>query len=95
MSLEIWGDKGYILIDSKQGDFIIVGDAKSEKKRVFDFSNKPLLSYEDELSYVVSCVQNNKEPKPNAMDGAKVIQMIEGVYASAKQKKQVRLLQLS
>ncbi len=95
MSLEIWGDKGYILIDSKQGDFIIVGDKLSQKKRVFDFSNKPLSSYEDELSYFISCVRNNEEPRPNAEDGAAVIRMIEGVYAAAKQKKQILLLKRS
>ncbi|MFZ2025571.1 MAG: Gfo/Idh/MocA family oxidoreductase [Microgenomates group bacterium] len=93
LSLEIWGDKGYILIDSKQGDFVIVGNKQSTKKKVFDFSHKPLSSYEDELSYFVSCIQKKVEPRPNAADGAAVIHMIEGVYTSAKQKKLVQLSQ--
>ena len=91
MSLEVWGGKGYILIDSKLGDNVIMGSNTSSKKKIFDFSHMPLSSYEDELSYFVSCIQKNVEPKPNASDGAAVVHMIESVYVSAKQKKLIRI----
>lgn len=91
MSLEIWGSKGYILIDSKRGSTTTVGSTTDATQRVFDFSNQPLSSYDDELSYFAQCIHHKSEPRPNAIDGARVIQMIEGVYRSAKQGKRVQL----
>jgi len=91
MSLEVWGDKGYILIDSKQGQTMILGKTNSEKTKIFDFSHKPISSYQDELRYFVSCIAKNIEPQPTAVDGQAVIHMIEGVYTSAKQNKTIHL----
>ncbi len=91
LSLEIWGDRGYILIDSKYGDSMVVGNRISKKERNYNFAGKPISSYADELLYFISCIKKGREPKPNATDGAAVIKMIEGVYQSAKQKKFVKL----
>ncbi|MFH0750162.1 MAG: Gfo/Idh/MocA family oxidoreductase [Candidatus Gottesmanbacteria bacterium] len=91
ISFEVWGDKGYALIDSKQNNRVIVGSKDSKKQKIYDFSHKPISSYQDELRYFVSCILNNKQPLPSANDGAAVIQMIEAVYTSAKTKRSVRL----
>lgn len=92
LNVEIWGDKGYILIDSKHKNTVTFGTNASGKQKIYDFSNKPVSSYDDELLYFTSCIRNNKEPEPNAEDGAKIIQMIEAVYTSAKQKKLIYLI---
>jgi len=92
LNIEIWGDKGYILINSKKEHTVIFGTNTSGKQKIYDFSNTPVSSYEDELLYFTSCIHNRKEPKPNAEDGAKVIRMIEAVYISAKQKKLIYLV---
>jgi len=91
VSLEIWGDKGYIVINSESGNILRYGTNTSNKQKVYDFSKKPLSSYDEELSDFIKSVQEGIEPKPNAVDGARVIQMIEGVYQSAKQNKRIRL----
>ncbi len=91
MSLEIWGEKGYMLIDSKRGDNIIVGNRESKKERIYDFSKRQPVSYMNELLYFASCIQKGLEPEPRASDGTAVIRMIEGVYRSVKQERVIKL----
>ena len=91
MSLEIWGDKGYIIIHSENENEVIFGDATSKKKKVFDFSKLPIASYKNELLDFAKKIQRGIEPKPNAADGARVVQMIDAVYQSMKQNKHITL----
>jgi len=91
MSLEIIGDKGYIHIHSENKNKLLVGDAVSHKQKVFDFSTLPITSYKDELLDFVKNVQRGIEPRPNATDGAHVVQMIDAVYQSIKLKKHIPL----
>jgi len=90
LSLKITGTKGYVCINSANNNQLIVGD-KNGHTKIYDFSNKPPSSYQDELSYFVSCIQSNKQPLPSAADGMAVIQMIEAVYKAHKTKKIIHI----
>ena len=88
---ELWGDKGYIIVDSREGDRVIWGKRDGTKPRTFDLTKIPKTSYQDEIAYFIDCIQKGRQPIPSAQDGQKVIQMIEAVYSSAKKKKWVSL----
>lgn len=89
--IEMWGERGYIIIDSRGGDRVMLGFRDKKEIITYDFSMYPKISYELELQYFIDCIRQDKSPQPNAEDGKKVIEMIEGVYASSKQKKWVVL----
>lgn len=91
LSLKITGTKGYVCINSANNNQLIVGD-KNGHKKIYDFSNKQPSSYQDELSYFVSCIHSNRQPFPNAADGVAVIQMIEAVYKANKTKRVVHIM---
>lgn len=88
---EIWGEKGYIFVDSRNCDKTTIGFKDPSIVKTFDFSNCPFYSYEKELTYFSDCIRKNKQPSPNAEEGLKVISMIEGVYRSTQIKRWVKL----
>lgn len=88
---ELWGDKGYIIVDSRDQDTLKLGKKDNPLCTVYDFSNYPKNSYHQELLYFIDCIHKNIQPQPNAEDGYKVIKMIEAIYASSKQKKWINL----
>lgn len=89
ITIEIWGDKGYIIIDSKNGDRLIVGNRDNNKIKTYDVSSTKPSSYQKELEYFTTCIQKNIQPSPSSSDGAAVIHLIESVYKSAKEKKEI------
>jgi len=91
MTIEIWGGKGYILIDSKNGDWLIVGNKDNTHIKKYDVSSIDPSSYQKELEYFASCIQKNTQPLPDVFDGAAVIHLIESVYKSAKEKKEIHI----
>jgi len=88
---ELWGDKGYIIIDNRDGDYLILGKKDQPLTTTLDFTNYPKNSYHQEILYFIECINQKKQPSPNAEDGAKVIKMIESVYASTSSKSWVKL----
>jgi len=90
MSLELWGDKGYILVDSKNNNVLIVGDIRNNR-HVYKIKEPPMSSYQKELLYFASCIEKNIQPLPNALDGATVIHLISSLYKSSKQKRMITL----
>ncbi|MBP9814099.1 Gfo/Idh/MocA family oxidoreductase [Candidatus Woesebacteria bacterium] len=80
--IELWGEKGYIVIDSTTHDTVTVG-GKDGTFVVYDYSNETKDSYHRELLYLAECIRTNKQPTPNAKDGAAVIGMIEAAYTSS------------
>ncbi len=80
--IELWGEKGYIIIDSTTHDTVTVG-GKDGTFVVYDYSNEAKDSYHRELLYFADCIHKNRQPTPNAKDGAAVISMIEAAYKSS------------
>jgi len=91
IAIEIWGDKGFIIIDSKDGDTIVVGNRTNTKTRRYTFATQKLNSYQKELIYFASCIRNNVQPSPNGTDGKAVLRLIECAYESAQKKKEIRI----
>lgn len=83
LHIELWGEKGYVIIDSTTHDTVTVG-GKEGIFTVYDYSNEPKDSYHRELMYVAECIRSDTQPEPNAQDGAAVIALIEAAYASSK-----------
>ncbi len=85
LHIELWGEKGYILIDSTTHDTVTIG-AKEGVCATYDYSNEQKDSYHRELLYLAECIRNNRQPEPDANDGASVIKMIEAAYRSSKKR---------
>lgn len=83
LRIELWGDKGYIIIDSTNHDTVTIGD-KDGSSTIYDYTNELKDSYQRELLYFAECIQNNIQPQPNANDGLAVIRMIESAYKSSQ-----------
>ncbi len=88
---ELWGDEGYIFVDSRGCDKVTVGDNRNGLVRTFDFGGFPISSHQDELRYFAQCIRTNQPPVPSARDGREVIKMIDGVYRSTEDKVWVSL----
>lgn len=88
---ELWGTKGFIIVDGRENNIVTVGKNNSQIVTTYDFNNLPRNSYHKELEYFTECIFSSEPPKPNAADGASVVQMIEGVYISTKKKSWVSL----
>jgi predicted dehydrogenase len=90
---ELWGTKGFIIVDMRDKDTLTFGRRGETQVKTYDFSGEPKNSYHRELLYFKDCIFKNIPPKPDARDGARVIDMIEAVYTSNKTHKWVRLNQ--
>jgi len=83
LHIELWGESGYIIIDSTMHDTVTVGNKKGSSV-IYDYSNETKDSYHRELLYLAQCINTKRQPTPNAIDGAAVISMIAAAYASSK-----------
>ena len=88
---ELWGDAGYIFVDSRGEDKVTVGDNHKGVVRTYDYGRYPITSHQDELKYFAQTIALGEQPIPNARDGLEVIKMIEGVYRSTEEKTWVSL----
>ncbi|MFV2044695.1 MAG: Gfo/Idh/MocA family protein [Anaerolineales bacterium] len=88
---ELWGDAGYIFVDSRGADKVTVGDNHKGVVRTYDFGRYPITSHQDELSYFAKSITMGEQPVPSAADGLEVIKMIDGVYRSTAEKTWVNL----
>ncbi len=83
LHIELWGEKGYIVIDSTTHDTVTVG-GKEGTFTTYDYSNEQKDSYHRELLYLAECIRKGTLPSPNAIDGATVIAMIEAAYKASQ-----------
>lgn len=88
---ELWGEQGYIFVDSRGCDKVTVGDNRNGVVSTYDYGDYPISSHQDELRYFATCVRSDNQPVPSAEDGRRVIQMIDGVYRSTEEKVWVSL----
>ena len=82
LHIELWGESGYILIDSTTHDTVTVG-GKDGMFTTYDYSREPKDSYHRELLYMAGCIRSGKPVTPDASDGAAVIGMIDAAYRSS------------
>lgn len=85
LHIELWGEKGYIIIDSTTHDIVTTGNRQGAVT-TYDYSNEPKDSYHRELLYMKRCILTKSDPHPNAEDGSYVINMIESAYRSSREK---------
>lgn len=76
----------------KKRDLQIIGDKKTlycdiNKENGFDFND----TYIDEMKHFVECIENNKKPCPDAVDGKKALEIAMAVKRSAKEKRLIAL----
>ena len=90
LHIELWGEKGYMIIDSSDGDTVTVGGTDGSTK-TYDYSTQKRDSYSRELLYMADCINKNRQPSPSANDGLAVIHMIDRAYASSTHKRSERL----
>ena len=88
---ELWGDAGYIFVESRGGDKVTIGDNRHGVVHTYDYGDYPITSYQDEVSYFARSVIASEQPVPSASDGLAVIKMIDGVYRSTAKKTWVSL----
>lgn len=82
--IELWLEKGFIIIDGHNNDVLTVGDKGGDVIQTLDFSASPKRSYHEEIQYFARCIQENSIVEPDARDGAEVVKMIDGVYRSTR-----------
>lgn len=85
LHIELWGNKGYIIVDSTTHDTVTIG-GKDGTFVTYDYSNEPKDSYHRELLYLKDCIDKNIQPAPSAADGYEVINMITKAYESSKKQ---------
>jgi predicted dehydrogenase len=91
INFEIWGKSGYILFDTTNKERLIIGKHTDAEPHVYTYNNAPHTSYQDELIYFASCIQNKTAVSPSPEDGLKILKMVQGIYASSKQKQWIHL----
>ncbi len=90
LSLEVFGDKGFVTTDSAS-QIVTWGDTKGVIRERYDFTGDMSSSYEKELLYMKACIETGARPSPSAQDGAQVIRLIEAAYASSRKKQWITL----
>lgn len=91
INFEIWGESGYVLFDSANKERLIIGKHADKKPKIYTYHNLPNSSYQDELVYFATCITEGLPVSPSAEDGKKILEMIQGIYKSSKQKQWIRL----
>ena len=91
MYMEIYGKEGYLRIDNRQPNCLVVVAGKKGVQQVFDFSSQPPQSYRLEFDDFVKAISEKRQPLPSGLDGLRAVQMAYGVYESARSGKSVSL----
>jgi len=94
---EIFGEKGYIIIDGLGGSYgkekLTIGVRKKLGKRpdekVVEF--KKDISWEEEWKEFVSAIKEKRKPLGNAYDGMMANKIIDVLYKSSRNKKVIKI----
>jgi len=83
--LEAYGDKGFICVDNRgEAAKTILKTRSSDEAQLFDYSKQPKESFRLEVDDFVENLLKNRQPLPSGYDGMRVIEIIHGLYESAK-----------
>lgn len=83
MYFEVYGDKGFVIVDSRHTNKTIFGRKGDEHTVLFDYTDIPPRSHELELQAFIDSINRGEQPKPSGYDGLRVIQMVEALYRSS------------
>lgn len=90
-NMEIFGSKGYIIIDCREPNSTTVLGNQEGYRQVFDFTRLPPQSYQLEMNDFISAIQQHRQPQASGSDGLRAVQMAHAVYESAKQGREIIL----
>jgi len=91
--MEVYGQKGVLRVDNRgENDKTILDFIGTSQPKIFDYSKSPKTSFKDEIDNFIEYVQANKQPQPTGYDGMRAVQIIEGIYESAKTGSRVKVL---
>ncbi len=90
LSLEVFGDKGCVITDSATENVVVINKNGTVTAK-YNYSKDKTSSYQKELLYMKACIERGVAPKPDAKDGARVIQLIEAAYQSSRKKTWITL----
>lgn len=85
---ELLGTKSGVMY--KDGELKIFGELNDTCINVIPdlkYKKKPL----DEFEHFIDCIVNDKEPMSKPEEAAKLMQIIDGIYASSKERREIRL----
>jgi predicted dehydrogenase len=80
--VEVYGQKGSLVIDCRDGNNNLLLRDKSSNGDKFDFGNHGPSSYALEISDFADAVRNDHEIRPTGTDGIHILQLIEQIYKS-------------
>jgi len=85
------GEKGSLKWDGISGTVDIFEKGGSHWKTIFSDKPERNYTYEKELQHFFECVEKNKDPLITVEDGKESVNVIEAIWKSSKNKKQVSL----
>jgi UDP-N-acetylglucosamine 3-dehydrogenase len=83
MYMEFYGEDGFIFVDSRFSNRLVLG-RRDGYYETFNFSSLPPVSHKLEILDFIEKVENKIQPVPSAYDGMRVIEMIHALYESSK-----------
>ena len=89
--IEVYGKEGYIRIDSRGRNCITALGDQYGKEQIFDLSELPPTSFDDEFSDFLTTLAAGGVPTPTGYDGLRAVQMAWGVYESSRTGRKVDL----
>jgi predicted dehydrogenase len=90
MYFEIYGSEGFVIVDSRRANKTLFGRKGEDNTTLYDFSDVPARSHELELIDFMQHVRKNEQPQPSGEDGLRVLQMVDALYRSSAEGKEVR-----
>jgi len=86
--VEIYGTKGSVIIDSR-GDSAKTIVRMTGHDEVYDYAREPRDSFKREIDDFILYIRRGVNLPPTGYDGMRVIEIIDGIYRSAREGKKV------
>jgi predicted dehydrogenase len=83
MYFEVYGDEGFVIVDSRRSNRTLYGRRGEEHTTLYDYTDIPPRSHELELRAFIESVRRGEQPRPSGEDGLRVIQMVDALYRSS------------
>jgi predicted dehydrogenase len=80
--IEVYGQKGSLVIDCRDGKNQLVLRDKANNKQEYNFDNNGPSSYALEIADFADAIRHNREIRPSGLDGLHILQLIKQIYLS-------------
>ena len=87
--LELYGENGALYIDNRGTEAKITVKSNNGDIQVVDYSKEAKISFQKEIDNFISSIIDGKQPLPSGYDGMRIVQIINGLYESARQGRKV------